>query len=215
MTEKIKVGIPVIVEGKYDKNALLQILDANVITTDGFSVFNVKEKQDLIRRLAEKRGVILLTDPDGGGVQIRSFLLGILPREKVIQLYVPKIAGKEKRKRKPSKSGTLGVEGMNADLLRELFRPFSGESPIARGKLTKTDFYLDGLSGCPDASEKRAKLADFFSLPTDLTAGALLEAVNLLFTKDDYERAKAELFGEKKAPDTPPFDHTADGKTYG
>ncbi len=199
MTEKIKVDIPIIVEGKYDKNTLLQILDANVIPTGGFSVFNAKEKQNLIRRLAEAHGVILLTDPDGGGVQIRSFLLGILPREKVIQLYVPKIEGKEKRKRKPSKSGTLGVEGMQADLLRELFRPFAADGTMPqRGTLTKTDFYLDGLSGGADASLKREKLAAYFSLPKDLTANALLEAVNLLFTREEYEKAKATLFDAPK-----------------
>ena len=121
--EKKKISLPIIVEGKYDKNTLSQIFDAHIITLGGFSVFNSKEKQLLIKRLA-KDGVILMTDSDGGGKQIRSFLLGILPSDKVKNVYIPKLEGKEKRKDKPSKSGLLGVEGMSRETLERLLLPF-------------------------------------------------------------------------------------------
>ena len=188
--DKLKIDLPILVEGKYDKITLLGVLDAKIFCTDGFGVFNNKEKQALLRRIAMQKGILVLTDSDGGGRQIRSFLSGILPKEKITMLYIPKIEGKEKRKRASGKSGLLGVEGMSAELLRELFLPFSteGELPDANAKkVTKTDFYLDGFSGTPDASTRRAALARYFGLPDDMTANALLEAINLLAGYDAYK----------------------------
>ena len=130
--EKIKINLPIIVEGRYDKSALMGYLDAKIITTGGFSIFNDKEKQALLRRISQN-GVILLTDSDGGGKQIRSYLLSALPKEKVINLYIPQIEGKEKRKKTASKSGLLGVEGIDADTLRRLFLPFSSENTTIWG----------------------------------------------------------------------------------
>ena len=121
MSEKIKISLPVIVEGKYDKIKLSSIIDARIITTGGFGIFNSEEKKTLIKRLCEN-GVILLCDSDGAGKVIRSYIKSFLPPEKVINLYIPKIEGKEKRKREGSKEGTLGVEGINADILRDLFK---------------------------------------------------------------------------------------------
>ncbi len=195
--EKLKIDIPILVEGKYDKITLDSILDAHILCTGGFSVFNNKEKQALIRRIADARGLLVLTDSDGGGKQIRAFLSGILPKEKVTMLYIPKIEGKEKRKRHAGKSGLLGVEGMQAETLRAIFTPFvsNGEqTPKTTRPVTKTDFYLDGLSGAPDATVRRARLATHFSLPDDMTANALLDALNLLCDYEEYKRAIGELF---------------------
>ena len=110
--DKPIIALPIVVEGRYDKSAILSMFSANVITTEGFGIFNSAEKQQLIRKIAGKSGIILLTDSDGGGRQIRSFLTSILPPEKIFQLYIPRIAGKERRKDRPSKEGVLGVEGV-------------------------------------------------------------------------------------------------------
>ena len=194
MREKIKVGKPIVVEGKYDKIALSQIIEGNIFTTGGFGVFNSKEKQMLLRRLAKERGLILLTDSDGGGRQIRAFLQEILPKDKLIQLYIPKIKGKEGRKRTPSKSGMLGVEGMDADFLYDLFLPFAdGAAPRLSAGLEKRDFYSAGLSGGENSAKARAALCTLLSLPEDMTANALLEAINLLCTKEEYEAAIKKL----------------------
>lgn len=186
--EKIKINLPIIVEGRYDKSALSGYLDAKIITTEGFSIFNNKEKQALLRRISEN-GVILLTDSDGGGKQIRSFLKGILPAEKIHNLYIPKIEGKESRKRKPSKAGTLGVEGMDKDTILRLLFPFiEGENHVNVGKMiTKVDFFVDKLTGCEGASENRAWLCRECDLPEDMTPNALLEAMNLLYGYDEYK----------------------------
>lgn len=199
--DKLHIDIPVVVEGKYDKNTLLQIIDACVITTGGFSVFNSREKRELILRLAEKNGIILLTDSDGGGSQIRKFLLGILPRESVYNLYIPKIEGKEKRKEKRSKSGLLGVEGMDRAVIEKIFAPFAKKGDVSqkgannsRKMLTKLDFFEDGLSGGADASKKRDALAAHFGLPDGMSAKALLEALNILAGYEEYKAACASLF---------------------
>lgn len=197
--EKIKLTLPLIVEGKYDKNTLSQIFDGVILTTDGFGVFNSKEKQALIRRLGAG-GIILLTDSDGGGKQIRSFINGILPKDKIHNLYIPKIPGKERRKTAPSRAGLLGVEGMDRQTLTRVLSPFieSGErveknSGNPREMLTKVDFYLDGLSGGEDSARRRARLAESYLLPSDMTAKALLEALNLISSKEEYKQKLKEL----------------------
>ncbi len=186
--EKIKIDLPIIVEGRYDKSALMGYLDAKIITTGGFSIFNDKEKQALIRRIGEN-GIILLTDSDGGGKQIRKFLQGIIPKEKIHNLYIPKIEGKEKRKSKASKEGTLGVEGMEKEVILRLIAPFvSGERTQKDTEMiTKVDFFQDKLTGCDNASENRAWLCRECNLPDDMTPNALLEAMNLLYGYDEYK----------------------------
>lgn len=192
--EKIKISLPIIVEGRYDKSTLSGFIEGTIITTDGFSVFNNKEKQSLIRRVA-KDGIIVLTDSDGGGKQIRSFLSGIIPKDKIHNLYIPKIEGKESRKRKASKAGTLGVEGMEKDVLTRLLEPFSnGDSPAKSSKMiTKVDFFCDKLTGCDNAAANRARLCEMCELPTDMTPNALLEAMNLLYGYDGYKELICKL----------------------
>ncbi len=200
MRQKLCIPLPVIVEGRYDKNTLSQILDATILTTDGFAIFNSKEKQALLRRLC-RDGAIVLTDSDGGGRQIRAFLSSILPKESIYPLYIPEIRGKERRKSAPSKSGTLGVEGMEADLLYELFLPLAGG---AQGKnddpITKTDFFVCALTGADNASLRRDALAASLSLPSGMGASPLLAAVNLLLSREEFfERARA-LFPDITVP---------------
>ncbi len=192
--EKIKISLPIVVEGRYDKSTLSGFIDGVIITTEGFGVFNNKEKQTLIRRLGND-GIILLTDSDGGGKQIRAFLKGILPSDKIHNLYIPKIAGKERRKRKPSAQGYLGVEGMEKDVLLKVLSPFiDGKNPIKTGKMiTKVDFFEDNLTGCPDASVNRSRLCRMAELPEDMSAGALLEAMNLLYGYDGYKELVSKI----------------------
>ena len=202
MDKKKKISLPIIVEGRYDKSAICSIFDATVVPTDGFSVFNSKEKQALIRKLAERGGIILLTDSDGGGRQIRSFLSGIVEKEKLHHLYIPELKGKERRKSSPSKAGLLGVEGVGREILERVLAPFTENSEgekydKAEEKiLTKTDLFCDGLSGSPDASIKRAALAEALGLPKDMSANALIEIINLAFGYSKYREVYCSLFGE-------------------
>ena len=196
--EKVKISLPIIVEGRYDKSALSGFVDGTIITTGGFSIFNNKEKQALIRRIGSN-GIIILTDSDGGGKQIRKFLQGIIPPDKIHNLYIPKIEGKEKRKSKPSAQGILGVEGMEKDVILRLLTPFSnGEIKQKSDKMiTKVDFYQDKLTGWDNSSQHRELLCKACDLPTDMTPNALLEAMNLLYGYDEYKRIVEELFGDK------------------
>ncbi len=191
--QKKKIKFPIIVEGKYDKNTLLQLFDATIITTDGFGVFNNKEKQALLRKLAARGGIILLTDSDGGGRQIRSFLQSILPPERIFNLFIPERQGKERRKKEASKSGLLGVEGMEREVLENLFKNFTSVDACdenshdnSRRMLTKLDFFNDGLSGSPNSVEKRNELAKLLDLPRGMTSKALIEAINLLYGYERY-----------------------------
>ena len=192
--EKIKISLPIIVEGRYDKSTLSGFVDATIITTGGFSIFNNKEQQSLICRLATN-GAIVLTDSDGGGKQIRKFLSGMLPPDKIHNLYIPKIEGKESRKRRASKSGTLGVEGMDKDVLVRLLSPFiDGEKPQKEGRmLTKVDFFEDKLTGHDNSSARRKALSALCDLPDDMTPNALLEAMNLLYSFDEYKQLVAKI----------------------
>lgn len=195
MRERLHIPIPILVEGKYDKIHLSQLVDATILTTEGFGVFTSRERQAFLRRVCEERGILLLTDPDGGGRQIRAFLLGILSRERVQQLYVPRREGKERRKRRPSRSGVLGVEGTEPELLFALLRPFADGEP-ARPPLepiSTARLYLDGLSGTDGASVRRGQLCERLGLPHDLSAKAFVEAVGLLVGREAYEQALASL----------------------
>lgn len=187
--EKLKIGYPVIVEGKYDRLRLLSVCDAQILTTDGFGIFKRQEKLSLIRRLSQKTPIIILTDSDGAGKLIRSHLTSAVPTERLIQLYIPKIEGKEKRKALPSAEGTLGVEGMERDLLYGLLAPFESDAPLKareENPLSKTDMYIDGLSGVPDSAARRDALAQSLSLPAGMSANALLAALRIILTYDEY-----------------------------
>ena len=186
--DKLHIPYPVIVEGKYDKIRLSNVIDGVILTTAGFGVFNHKEKLALIRKLSEPGGVIVLTDSDGAGKVIRSHITSALPKEKVHHLYIPQIKGKEKRKSAPSKEGTLGVEGMSDSLLRDLFLPFAADAPaaIARGGITKADLFALSLTGVDGATENRNRIAVLLGLPKDMTPGAFLDAINILYDKDSF-----------------------------
>lgn len=193
--EKIKLKYPVVVEGRYDKATLSSIFDAVIITTGGFAVFNSAEKKSLIKKLG-KNGIILLTDSDGGGRQIRSYLHGTLGAECIHDAYIPKICGKEKRKKSPSKAGLLGVEGVGKEALLRALSPYieSGEAPRANKKpITKTDLYLDGLSGGENSAERRARLLTRLELPDDMSANSMLEALNMLIGYDEYKAIVREI----------------------
>jgi ribonuclease M5 len=156
-----------------------------IITTDGFGVFKNDEKASLLRKLASEEKIIVVTDSDGAGRVIRNFIRGIIPAEKIVNLYIPQIKGKEKRKEKPSAEGTLGVEGMTAELLHKIFLPYTGE---IKNKLSlkKTDFFVLGLSGGDNSSYLRRKFCTAAGLPAEMSANALLEAVNLLFDEETF-----------------------------
>ena len=187
-----RIKMPVIVEGRYDKSAILGMFSGVVITTDGFSVFNSKEKQALIRKISEN-GIIVLTDSDGGGKQIRGFLSSILPREKIYHLYIPRVEGKESRKKKAGKEGILGVEGIGKDVIRSLLMPFTDGSVLKTGDITSFDMYELGLSGGDSSSEMRDKVALYYSLPVGMSAKALLSALNIITSRDEL----AELINNK------------------
>lgn len=272
----LTLRVPIIVEGKYDKIRIVQVVDAPVITTDGFGIFNKSEKAALIRRLGQN-GVILLCDSDGGGTVIRSFLKGILPPEKVYDLYIPQVAGKEKRKRKGGKAGFLGVEGIDNATLTSLFDKLahrhpeilampkevvskastvdnsvssvgngnafsvgdglvdasladvsticsgdpersekggdpsqgkstnsskfstgsvSGGSVADRKPISKTDFYLYGLTGGEHAAARRDELCGHLSLPAGMTPNALLAALNILYSREEFLALCETVFPE-------------------
>ncbi len=196
--ERYKINLPIVVEGKYDKIKLASLFDASIVTLDGFSIFNSEQKQRLLRRISTK-GIILFLDPDGAGKRMRSFISGILQKDKIFQVYIPKIQGKERRKTKPSRSGYLGVEGVDKELIIKALSPFidNGLSePLAvKREITKLDFYNDGFSGRDNSKEKRARLSALLDLPDDLTANALLEAVNIVCTKEEYSLIVKRLDG--------------------
>jgi ribonuclease M5 len=190
MQERLKIPYPVIVEGRYDKLRLESVIEAHIIPTDGFGIFQKEEKASMLRALAGKTPLILLTDSDGAGKLIRSHLTSVLPRERVIQLYVPRISGKEKRKSEASAEGILGVEGMERELLYELFEPYANaaavENRMAENPLSKTDLYEDGLTGGEGSRERRDALCVRLGLPTSMTPNALLAALRVLCTYEEY-----------------------------
>ena len=194
-----KVKEVIVVEGRYDKNALAQVVDATVITLGGFSVFNDREKVAFLRRLAEERGLIVLTDSDGACFVIRNYLKGALPRDKVKQAYIPDIHGKERRKRHAGKEGKLGVEGMKPEVLLAAleragatFLDGEGENVPTREPITKADLFALGLTGGQDSAARRQALLRKLDLPEHLTANGMLEALNLLYDRETLERTLKE-----------------------
>lgn len=193
----LNISKPIIVEGKYDREKILSVARAAVITTDGFGIFKKSEKTALIRRLAAKNGVIVLTDSDGAGLVIRNYIKSILPPCQITDIYIPQLQGKEKRKAVPSKEGFLGVEGIDAEWFLSVLAPFSddGYSPLAY--ITKTDFYLMGLSGGEKSAEKRVSLAKTLGLPANLSCSALLGAINLLIPETEFSAAVKNIIPEE------------------
>ena len=195
--EKLKIPYPIVVEGKYDRLRLLCVCDAQIITTDGFGIFKKHEKLALIRKLSSSTPIILLTDRDGAGKLIRSHLTSAIPKDRLIQLYIPKIEGKEKRKAEPSAEGTLGVEGMEQKLLYDLLAPFQNEERFRASEqnpISKTDFYRDGLSGGAQSATLRDRLAARLELPSGMSANALLTALKILISYEEYEELIKELY---------------------
>ena len=192
----LEISRPIIVEGKYDKIKLSRIVKANIITTEGFGIFSKEEKKLLIRRLAGERGVIVLTDSDGAGLVIRNHLRNILPKDKVIHVYTPQIKGKEKRKAAPSREGYLGVEGMELDWLKKALAPFADGGAPDRMSVSKPMLYELGLSGREDSEKRRRMLAERLALPQNLSANALIEALRMLVTEEEFYAALTDVNAE-------------------
>ena len=194
---KIKLNQTIIVEGKYDKIKLKSLVDANIITTDGFGIYNNSEKRALIKNIAEKTGIIILTDSDSAGRRIRNFIKSCVGDinsdgdKKIINAYIPKISGKEKRKSAPSKENIIGVEGTDKDLLIEVLKKF-GASVEEKRQITKTDFFEDGLSGKNGSSDKRKYLCERLDIPY-MPSNPLLETVNILTDYDGYKKIIGEF----------------------
>ncbi len=195
----IKVKEAIIVEGKHDKIKLANFIDGLIITTDGFGIFKNKEKQLLIRHLAETRGILILTDSDGAGFVIRNFLKGSVSPDKIKNAYIPDIFGKEKRKSQPSKEGKLGVEGISEEILCRAIANSGVECELnnsskSQKELTKTDLFEYGLTGSPNASQNRDILKKALHLPENLTSNALLDILNCTMTKNEFDNICNELF---------------------
>ena len=188
----VRVREIIVVEGRYDQNTLRQTVDADVLCTDGFAIFRDAERQALLRRLAEKRGLIVLTDPDGAGEVIRGFLSGIVPPGAVMHAFIPDIPGKERRKSSPSKEGKLGVEGMTPEAILRALRAAGATMDDApaqpkRQSITPAALYALGLSGRPDSAEKRRKLQKALELPERMSTKQLLMTLNVLFTLKELQ----------------------------
>ena len=187
----IRIREAIIVEGRYDKNTLAQVVDAPILETSGFGIFHDSQRLALLRRLAETRGIIVLTDSDGAGFVIRNFLKGALPPEQVLHAYIPDVPGKERRKRAPGKEGKLGVEGMPPEVLLEALRragaTIEGEdAPLPGARITKADLYAAGLTGGADSRAARQRLLEQLDLPEHLSTNALLEVLNALMTREAF-----------------------------
>ena len=180
----------IVVEGRYDKNALKQVVEATVVETGGFGVFNDKECLSLLRRLAAERGLIVLTDSDGAGFVIRNFLKGAIPKDQVRHAYIPDVYGKERRKTAPGKEGKLGVEGMAPEVILAALERAGAtfeDDAVHREHtpITKTDLYELGLTGRPDSASRRSALLKRLALPERMTTNAMLEALNILFSREE------------------------------
>ena len=194
----MRIKEAIVVEGRYDKNTLSQVVDAVILETSGFSVFKDSETLTLLRRLAQKQGLIVLTDSDGAGFVIRNYIKGTIPAEQVKHAYIPDIYGKERRKRAPGKEGKLGVEGMSPDiLLQALLRAGATvegeENPAPRGELTSADLFALGLTGQADSARRRADLLRRLELPEHLSAKALLTVLNALYSPSELNDILAQL----------------------
>ncbi len=193
----VKIKEAILVEGRYDKNTLSQIIDAPILETNGFGIFKDKKQMALVRRVAQKRGLIVFTDSDGAGFVIRNHVKSAIDGKYLKHAYIPDVFGKERRKAAPGKEGKLGVEGMNRDvLLQALYRAgatVEGEEISAVSVLTKQDLMDLGLSGCPDASTRRLALLKKLELPERMSTNAMLQALNLLYTFEELQQLMDRL----------------------
>lgn len=198
----LKIKEVIVVEGRYDKNTVSQVIDGTIIETSGYGIFSDTEKITLLKKLAEKRGLIILTDSDSAGFLIRGHLKGLLGSQNVKHAYIPDVQGREKRKRAPSKEGKLGVEGMSRETilgaLRRAGATFENEIESNRTgePITKTDMYVLGLSGTPGSAERRSALLCQLDLPEHLSPNGLLDVLNILFTRDEFFHQSNALFSK-------------------
>ncbi|MCK9479172.1 MAG: DUF4093 domain-containing protein [Firmicutes bacterium] len=183
----------IIVEGKYDKMRLSSVVDALVVTTDGFRVYNNKEKQKQFQHLAAKRGVIILTDSDSAGLRIRNYLCRCLDGVKVKHAYIPEVHGKEKRKSTPGAQQLLGVEGMSNEVIINALKKAKATPKNANAPITAARLYCDGLIGKPNSAQKRHTLLKTLNMPESLSSKAMLDVINRLLTQDEYNRLMAEI----------------------
>ena len=189
---KVRIREAILVEGRYDKNTLSQIVDTSIFQSDGFGIFNDTEKIIFLRRIAEKRGLIVLTDSDGAGFLIRNHLKSCLPKEKLLHAYIPDVPGKECRKKKPSKEGLLGVEGMTPEIILACLRRcgahfLDNETAFENAAITRQDLYLLGLMGGTESSKLREYVKQQFQLPAHLGTSAFLDALNLITTLEEVK----------------------------
>lgn len=188
----IKIDKVIIVEGRYDKIKLSSMIDGIIIEAEGFGIFKDKDKQKLIRKLAETKGIAILTDSDSAGFVIRNFITSIVPKEYITNVYIPDIYGKEKRKDSPSKEGKLGVEGISAEILKEAFKKagisVSQSETNERKKITLNDFFDDGLTGDTQSKRKRTDLLKKLDLPERMSTKAMLDILNTFITYDEYKK---------------------------
>ncbi len=190
--EKLKIAETVVVEGKYDKIRLTSVIDANILETGGFAIYRDPEQLELLRRLAEKTGLLILTDSDRAGFQIRNYLKSAITTGRVLHAFIPDILGKEKRKAAPSREGKLGVEGMDRERLLAAFRKagVTGADSTDNGPpVTKADLYFAGISGGQGSAEQRRELLRLLGLPQRLSANALLPVINATMTREDFLKA--------------------------
>lgn len=187
----LKIREAIVVEGRYDKNTLSQIVDAPILETSGFGIFKDKEQMSLLRRIAERRGLIVFTDSDGAGFVIRNHIKSAIPGKYLIHAYIPDVYGKEKRKSTPGKEGKLGVEGLSPEILLDSLRragaTIEGENSPGNKGITKQDLMARGLSGGANASEKRLALLKKLGLPQRMSANAMLQALNLLCSLEELD----------------------------
>lgn len=198
----VRISEAIVVEGRYDKNTLSQIVDAPIFQTNGFGVMKDKAQLELLRLIAKKRRLIVFTDSDGAGFVIRNFLKSAIKPQYLLHAYIPDIPGKEKRKSAPGKEGKLGVEGMTpqviVDCLRRAGATMEGESSAAASAITKQDMMEWGLSGGKDSAQKRKRLMAELDFPEHMSSNALVQALGLLYTKDELSQIIMRLFGEGK-----------------
>lgn len=192
----VKIREAIVVEGRYDKNTLSQIVDAPILETAGFGIFKDKQQMALLRRAAEKRGLIVFTDSDGAGFVIRNHIKSAIPGKFLKHAYIPDIPGKERRKSAPGKEGKLGVEGMTPEIilaaLKNAGATIEGEEVPAPRNITKQDMMALGLSGGSNASARRKELLKKLNLPERMSANAMLQALNLLYTREELEKMLSE-----------------------
>ena len=194
----IKLDRAVIVEGKYDKITLSNFISAEIITTDGFRIFKDKEKTAMIKRIAEKRGIIILTDSDSAGFVIRGYLNGIVPQDRMVNVFVPQIKGKERRKTAESAEGYLGVEGLNEEIIEKALKKagigIKGSAPESKDRITTAELYKVGFLGRENSRGKREALMKKLELPKGMSTKQLLTALNAIYSKEEFLKVLEEFY---------------------